>query len=54
MELPFFSNRVLLKSVVGLMESADLDLQEKVFDCPFISVILASSFVLFVDDMRLT
>lgn len=28
-ELPFFSNRVLLKSVVGLMESADLDLQEK-------------------------
>lgn len=29
-ELPFFSNRVFLKSVVDLTSSADLDLQEKV------------------------
>ncbi|KAH6837896.1 ARM repeat superfamily protein [Perilla frutescens var. hirtella] len=28
-ELPFFSNHILLKSVVDLMASADLDLQEK-------------------------
>lgn len=29
-ELPFFSNRLFLKSVVDLTASADLDLQEKV------------------------
>lgn len=29
-ELPFFSNRHFLKSVVDLMASNDLDLQEKV------------------------
>lgn len=31
-ELPFFSNRFFLKSVVDLMASDDLDLQEKVVD----------------------
>lgn len=30
-ELPFFSNRIFLKSVVDLTASTDLDLQEKVF-----------------------
>jgi len=30
-ELPFFSNRLFLKSVVDLTASTDLDLQEKVF-----------------------
>lgn len=30
-KLPFFSNRHLLKSVVDLIASSDLDLQEKVF-----------------------
>lgn len=29
-KLPFFNNRLLLKSVVGLASSTDLDLQEKV------------------------
>lgn len=29
-EVPFFSNRILLKSVVDLTASSDLDLQEKV------------------------
>ena len=29
--IPFFSNSILLKSVVDLMASSDLDLQEKVF-----------------------
>jgi hsp70-interacting protein len=31
-EPPFFSNRFFLKSVVDLMASGDLDLQEKVVD----------------------
>jgi hsp70-interacting protein len=31
-ELPFFSNRIFLKSVVDLTASDDLDLQEKVVD----------------------
>lgn len=37
-ELPFFSDHILLKSVVALMGSIDLDLQDKVLYCPFISV----------------
>lgn len=34
-EVPFFSNHILLKSVVDLMASADVDLQEKVKVLPF-------------------